>query len=87
METEETDPLAEWVFVKSSVEMGLDTDVEWFTHPRAAWEAMTDAERDNIRTEYAVQHQSNVAPCGASEVDDLDDIPDEIRDDPEGYQL
>jgi hypothetical protein len=77
----------EWVFVRSTVEMGLDTDTEWFTYPRAEWEALPEQERNKIRVEYAVQHQSNVAPCGASEAESLEDVPDEILDDPEGYRL
>jgi hypothetical protein len=88
MDDEELDQLAEeWVFVRSTVEMGLDTDTEWFTYPRAAWEALSAGERDKIRVEYAVTHQSNVAPCGASEAESLDDVPDDVLDDPAGYQL
>lgn len=76
----------EWVYVVSTVEMGMSTDTEWFTYPRAEWEALTESERDNIRTEYAVTHQSNVAPCGASE-QELDCVPPEILADPSGYKL
>jgi hypothetical protein len=76
-----------WIYIRSVVEHPGGLDEEWATVDRAEWEAMTDQERDRVRTEYAVNHQNNVAPCGASEVDDAEEIPGYVLDDPEGHRL
>jgi hypothetical protein len=76
-----------WIYIRSVVEHPGGLDEEWATVDRAEWEAMTDQERDQARVEFAVNHQNNVAPCGASEVDDAEEIPGDVLDDPEGYRL
>jgi hypothetical protein len=76
-----------WIYVRSVVEHPGGLDEEWFTYLRAEWEAMTAKEQEKVRTEYVVDHQNNVAPCGASEVDDAEEIPGDVLDDPEGYRL
>lgn len=57
--------------IRSTVEAGTDLDVEYYTLPET-WDEMTEEQQLSYRTEIAVTHQNNVAPCGASvvEVDD-----------------
>jgi hypothetical protein len=76
-----------WIYIRSVVEHPGGLDEEWATVDRAEWEAMTDRERERACVEFAVNHQNNVAPCGASEVDDAEEIPGDVLDDPEGYRL
>jgi hypothetical protein len=76
-----------WIYIRSTVEYPGGLDEEWATVDRAEWEAMTEQEREKARTECAVNHQNSVAGCGASEVDDAEEIPGYILDDREGHRL
>ncbi|WP_304452864.1 hypothetical protein [Nocardiopsis sp. YSL2] len=53
------------VRIEVFVESGLETVCDVVEVDRAQWEAMTPKERDDFRTESAVVHQNNVAPCGS----------------------
>lgn len=44
------------------------------------WAAMTEKQQDDYRCEVAVTHQNEVAPCGASVVDESE-VPEMYRDD------
>jgi hypothetical protein len=74
-----SDTTPDLIWIRSSVEMGLDIDEEYLSIPRAQWEAMTADEKSDYLAEVAVEHQNNVAPAGASVVD-IDEVPDSYLD-------
>lgn len=85
-QSEESGDLGSWVFIRSTVEHPGGTDEEWTAVPRAEWEAMTPRQQSDAQAEIAVNHQNNVAPCGASPVDDLEEIPDYVLANPAGVK-
>lgn len=76
---------AEYVYIRSTVEHPGGIDEEWCTVPRTEWDAMTQQKRNDLCVEVAVGHQNNVAPCGAQDVSDPEDVPDAVRENPKGY--
>lgn len=54
--------------IRSMVETPFHEDTEFFDLPEN-WDEMTEAAQDNYLAEIAVEHQNNVAPCGARVVE------------------
>lgn len=66
------------VWIRSTVEHPGGLDEDYVAVPRAEWAAMTADQRDIFLVNVAVEHQNNVAPCGAQEIDAAD-VPEEFR--------
>jgi len=55
-----------YIVIRSSVEMLYGDDVIYYSVSADEWSKMTEHERDKFCSNIAVEHQNNVAPCGAS---------------------
>jgi hypothetical protein len=58
------------VWIRTTVECGWELDEEFYSIPRAKWDAMTPEQREADMTDAAVDHQNNFAPCSAAVVDE-----------------
>lgn len=67
------------VWIHSSVELPGGEDEDYFPVSRSEWDAMTPGRQETYLVEVAVVHQNNVAPCGASVVDESE-VPDNFKD-------
>lgn len=65
------------VWICAHVEQMADTD-DYEAMPRAQWEAMTVAERDEHLTVAAIDAMSNAGGCGASVIDESEVPADEL---------
>lgn len=71
--------MAAEIWIRSTVECGPEVNEDFINVPRAQWDAMTAAEQSQYLVDVAVDHQNNVAPCGAQVVDP-DEVPDSYLD-------
>lgn len=54
------------VIIRSSVETPYGTDEAYYAVSSVTWFAMTDDEQEQFCADIAIEHQNNVASCGAS---------------------
>jgi hypothetical protein len=54
------------VVIRSSVDMVYGTDTIYYSVDAAEWYGMTEDEQTKLCADIAVEHQNNVAGCGAS---------------------
>jgi hypothetical protein len=54
--------------IRSSVDMIYGTDVVYYSVSAQRWFEMTAEQQDQFCVDIAVEHQNNVAGCGASRV-------------------
>lgn len=67
------------VWIYSLVEHPGGEDEDYISVPHSEWDAMTPGQHEAYLVEVAVIHQNNVAPCGASVVDESE-VPDNFKD-------
>lgn len=59
--------------IRSSVETGRHTDVEYYELPEG-WDDWSEQERDDYLAQTAVDHQANLVSCGADVVEVTEDF-------------
>lgn len=62
--------MSDVVWVRSIVECGAEVFEDYVDIPRETWDSMTREQQKDYLIETAVDHQNNVAPCGAEVVDE-----------------
>jgi hypothetical protein len=58
--------------IGSIVEMGITEDIEYHDLPDG-WDDWTTEQQAAFCVDVAVTHQNNVAPCGATVIDEADE--------------
>lgn len=66
------------VWIRSTVECGMQSDEAFHSIAHHEWVAMTGTQRANYLVEIAETHQNEFAPCGASVVEP-GDVPEEWK--------
>lgn len=65
----ESEGQPELIWIRSTVECGLQFDEEFHSIPHHEWVAMTQTRREDYLVEVAEAHQNEFAPCGAEVVE------------------
>jgi hypothetical protein len=64
------------VVIRSNVDLPSGEDIVYYSVSAAEWFAMTEDEQTKFCVDIAVEHQNNIAGCGASVIP-WADVPDD----------